>query len=132
MKNRVVPGGCFSYETSECHPKRLFVLPRYSANLSCDGSRYTRWNSGAPLTLPEVGWRWIGPKWLRRIRIAAISRVRDVRCELDLLVDANVLEVLVPENQYLPLRGIETQFVQPFLRELRDLHASDLCSDEWT
>ena len=27
IKKIVVPGGCFSYETSECQPKLLFVLP---------------------------------------------------------------------------------------------------------
>lgn len=52
----VVPGGCFSYVTSECHVMEFVLSTKKSRALVSSDPRWTRWTSGYPSGAPEVGW----------------------------------------------------------------------------
>lgn len=68
------------------------------------------WNSGNPLTFPDVGCLWIGPKclfypWILRILFYRKIKV-NIPGDLYLPLRSQILEVLVSKHQQLPLRRI--------------------------
>jgi hypothetical protein len=48
-----------------------------------------------------------------------------------LAVRSDILEVLVPEQENLPLSSEESELVKTLLRELRELNAVDLGTEIW-
>jgi hypothetical protein len=50
---------------------------------------------------------------------------------LNLPIRTKILEVLVPEDQKLPLCSVQRNLVEPRIVQLRNLDPSDFCADVW-